>query len=204
CAPLVVYGWIQFASQEPRSEHAAVTPAASAAASRKAITVETSDFQEDSAASGMILPVSASESADLTNSSTNGSAPGADRPDDPDSRYVAVALGEWKDEYQGKRHLTVARDGTGTMVIDLDGIGKRLFAARMTFNLEWSIADGKITMKTLGGEPKSKVQLVLKLYGNEAEYKILELTPERMLLLDADGKTQYDWRRPNSSGEGAK
>ena len=54
-------------------------------------------------------------------------------------------------------------------------------------------------MKTLGGEPKSKVQLVLKLYGSEADYKILELTDERMLLLDADGKTKYDWRRPGAT-----
>jgi hypothetical protein len=46
--------------------------------------------------------------------------------------------------------------------------------------------------------------LILKLYGKEAEYTILELTDDRMLLLDSDGKTRYDWRRPGLAGDRAK
>jgi hypothetical protein len=109
--------------------------------------------------------------------------------------------GKWHDEYHGKRHLTVRADGTGTMVVEPDGIGKKLFAAQLTFEIEWSIEDGRVTMKMLNGEPKSKVQLILKIYGQEAEFKILELNDERMLLLDADGKTRYDWRRQEPASE---
>ena len=129
--------------------------------------------------------------------SLNSTSPSGAR--DSDTRCLAKIVGEWEDDYRGKRHLTVSDDGSGTMVVELDGIGKKLFAARLTFDLEWSVADGRVAMKTLGGEPKSKAQLVLKLYGNEAEYKILELTDDRMLLLDGDGKTKYDWRRPGAT-----
>jgi hypothetical protein len=154
-------------------------------------------------APGKIVTTSASDAkgateggADAEDPSHSADPTGAH---DSNARCRAKVLGEWEDDYQGKRHLTVNDDGTGTMVVDLDGIGKKLFAARLAFDLEWSVADGRIVMKTLGGEPKAKVQLVLKLYGSEADYKILELTDERMLLLDADGKTKYDWRRPETT-----
>ena len=74
------------------------------------------------------------------------------------------------------------------MVVEPDGIGKRLFAAELRFELEWSLANGRCTMKMVRGEPKSKVQLILKLYGQEADYKILDLNNDQMLLLDPDGR----------------
>lgn len=149
-------------------------------------------------ARGAIVPASASDDARDDGAASDALANSAEPSgaQDANARSRAKIVGEWEDDYQGKRHLTVKEDGTGTMVVELDGIGKKLFAAKLSFDLEWSVADGRIVMKTLGGEPKSKVQLVLKLYGNEADYKILELTEERMLLLDGDGKTRYDWRRP--------
>jgi hypothetical protein len=148
--------------------------------------------------------VTASATADgLTVGSHLDSTDGGDEPasSDPDERHRRAITGKWHDEYQGKRHLTVRADGTATMVVEPNGIGKKLFAAQLTFEIEWSVADGRVTMKMLNGEPKSKVQLILKIYGQEADYTILELNDERMLLLDADGKTRYDWRRHESASE---
>ncbi len=196
--PLILLGWFHFS--DPPQEKSHVNRMQSAG------VVDTSLFRpgrrhrpRDSE------PVHESivQAAATDGTSDNGAAPNetADESEpsgahDANTRHREIIVGEWEDDYQGKRHLTVKSDGTGTMVVDLDGVGKRLFAARLSFDMEWSVADGRISMKTLGGEPASKVQLVLKLYGNAAEYKILELTDERMLLLDPDGKTKYDWRRP--------
>ncbi len=136
--------------------------------------------------------VTASATADgLTVESHLDSSDGGDEPasSDPDERQRRTITGKWHDEYHGKRHLTVRADGTGTMVVEPNGIGKKLFAARLTFEIEWTIADGRVTMKMLNGEPKSKVQLILKIYGQEADYTILELNDERMLLFwMSDGK----------------
>ena len=149
-----------------------------------------------------IVTVSATSSIGIAGDEAGDEDP--ESPQDPDERFRRAIPGDWEDEYHGKRHLTVRDDGTGTMLVEPDGIGKRLFAAELKFELEWSITDGRVTMTMIRGEPKSKVQLILKLYGQEAEYKILELTDERMLLLDSDGKTRYDWRRPGSAGSHEK
>lgn len=199
CVPLVVVGWFQFSGRDSEGEPAPVAQLAGVAAGRSRSSVSASHYEVDARNSDRVVGASATESARTENGALNAS----DVPEDPDAAFLAVITGEWEDDYQGKRHLTVAGDGTGKMVVDLDGVGKKLFAARLSFDMEWTLANGQITMKTLGGEPKSKVQLVLKLYGNEAQYKILELSADRMLLLDGDGKTQYDWRRPNSASPSA-
>jgi hypothetical protein len=192
--PLMLLGWIHVADQRTAELNLPVA--------RK--TVHSAKPRPTSRAAGMavldVIPISTDDEDPIfTPASGNDELVRSTGTQDTDERSRKKLLGKWEDNYQGKRSLSVAEDGTGTMVVELEGIGRRIFADRLAFDLEWTSADGRITMKTLGGEPKSKAQLVLKLYGNEAEYKILELTDDRMLLLDADGKTKYDWRRPGSS-----
>jgi hypothetical protein len=182
CFLALVAFWFQFGSEDSEAETLAEQLSTSTTSVSPPLSaVEQADCEES--ASGSAIALASATAADSH---------------DPDARQRALVAGNWEDEYRGKRSLYVAADGTGKMVIDLDGVGKRLFAPRMSFDMNWSLADGYVTMTTLGGKPESKVKLVLKMYGNEARYKILELTAERMLLLDADGKTTYDWRRPGS------
>lgn len=197
--PLILLGWYHFSGQPQENggnkgvESAGLlgdSPGTFVWGNRKDATGKAP--QSIIAASAVDAENAIENGADAEDSTESTDPSGAR---DANARCRAKIVGEWEDDYQGKRHLTVNEDGTGTMVVELDGIGKRLFAARLAFDLDWSVADGRIVMKTLGGEPKSKVQMVLKLYGSEADYKILELTDERMLLMDADGKTKYDWRR---------
>jgi hypothetical protein len=194
CLPLLVFVWFQFTGEDTEADPAAARIAQAVFEGRSGSSVVFGHYEADAGQSEDFIRTSATE---LTATVANA-ADASGESEGPNARFPTLITGEWEDDYQGKRHLTVAPDGTGTMVVDLDGIGKRLFAPRLSFDMEWSIADGNIAMKTLGGEPKSKVQVVLKLYGSEAKYKILELTADRMLLLDGDGKTQYDWRRPNA------
>lgn len=199
--PLILLGWYHFSGQPQDQRGRKNAETAGVLGGSGQGFAAGSQRGRGSRAPGKIVTTSAiqdsNENGADAEASSNSTNPSGTH--DSDSRSRAKAVGEWEDDYQGKRHLTVNDDGTGTMVVDLDGIGKKLFAARLSFDLEWSVTDGRIVMKTLGGEPNSKVQLVLKLYGSEADYKILELTDERMLLLDADGKTRYDWRRPGST-----
>lgn len=107
----------------------------------------------------------------------------------------SLIVGTWEDDYKGHRTLTLRPDGTATMVVELEGLSAKLYARRLTFEEQWSVAAGKLTLKTLGGEPKRRVHMVLQTMGDTAEHEILELTSEQMLLLDADGSTRFDWRR---------
>jgi hypothetical protein len=107
-------------------------------------------------------------------------------------------LGIWQDEYQGKRTMTLNADGTGTMLVELSGLQAMLFAAKLRFDMRWSLEDKKLKKQTVGGEPADKVNLILNTMGNTAEDAILEITDDRLLLLDKDGKTKYDWKRVKS------
>jgi hypothetical protein len=123
--------------------------------------------------------------------------PSAD--DARDEQLRRLAIGAWQDEYQGKRTKTLNEDGTGTMVVELDGLRARLFAPRLTFQMVWSIEDGRLKKRTVQGQPAMQVQMILKTMGDRVDERILELTEDRLLLLDKDGKTRYDWKRGKTS-----
>ena len=128
---------------------------------------------------------------------TTGLAVGQDRsePDARDQQLRRLVVGTWEDEYQGKRTMTLRDDGTGTMVVELSGVKAKLFAERLEFEMVWSLEKGRLKKRTLQGEPAVTVQLILKAMGDRVDEPILELTQDRLLLLDKDGKTKYDWRR---------
>lgn len=111
-------------------------------------------------------------------------------------------LGTWEDDYKGHRTLTLNADGTGTMVVELDGLAATLFAAKLTFSEEWTVADGKVTMKATGGEPVGKVRLVLSLHGDSSTQRIIEVTSERMILIEEPSETRFEWRRVRSTEVG--
>jgi hypothetical protein len=123
-----------------------------------------------------------------------GEDPG--RRDPHDERLSRQLVGTWEDDYQGKRTMTLRADGKGTMLVELSGMRARLFAARLTFEMEWSVEQGRLKKRTTGGQPAVAVQLILKAMGDRVAEPILELSDERLLLQDQDGKTKYDWRRP--------
>jgi hypothetical protein len=115
--------------------------------------------------------------------------------EDQDALYRKQIIGTWEDEYQGKRTMKVKADGTATMIVELSGIKAALYASRLEFDMVWSIENGRLKKRTTGGRPAGRVNFVLKMMGDRVDEPILELTSERLLLLDANGKTKYDWRR---------
>jgi len=114
---------------------------------------------------------------------------------DQDERFRRLVVGTWEDDYQGKRTMTIRDDGTATMVVELGGLKAAMFGSRLQFEMTWSVKGGRLAKRTIGGEPAAKVGLILKMMGDRVEEPILELTEERMLLLDEDGRTQYEWKR---------
>jgi hypothetical protein len=117
------------------------------------------------------------------------------KPDTEEDNSRRKLLGVWQDDYQGKRTMTLNEDGTGTMLVELSGLQSVLFASKLRFDMKWSLDGKKLTKKTVGGEPANKVNMILNTMGNTAEDTILELTDDRLLLLDKNGTTKYDWRR---------
>ncbi len=117
------------------------------------------------------------------------------QPVDADAGYRSLVLGTWQDEYQGKRTMTLKEDGSGTMIVELSGWRAALSAPRLKFNMKWSVKDGHLKKQTIDGEPPAQVKMILSTMGDHVDEPILELTEDRLLLLDKDGKTKYDWKR---------
>ncbi len=106
-------------------------------------------------------------------------------------------LGVWEDDYQGHRTLTLNEDGTGSMLVELEGLASSLFAKQMEFDEEWSFdVDGSLlTMIATGGKPTTKVNLVLRMYGTKATYKVVDVSEDVMVLVDQADEKRYEWRR---------
>ena len=117
------------------------------------------------------------------------------KPESEEEKARRMLLGVWQDNYQGKRTMTLNDDGRGTMFVELSGVQAFLFASKLRFDMVWSLDGKKLTKKTVGGEPADKVNLILNTMGDTAEDTLLEVTDDRLLLLDKDGTTKYDWRR---------
>jgi len=116
----------------------------------------------------------------------------------PDDRFRRQVVGAWEDDYQGKRTMILLEDGTGTMLVELSGWRAALSAPRLRFDMVWSVEQGRLKKRTIGGEPEAQVALILKTMGDRVDEPILELTEDRLVLLDRDGATRYHWRRKPS------
>jgi hypothetical protein len=91
--------------------------------------------------------------------------------------------------------MTLNEDGSGTMLVELSGVQAFLVASKLRFDMKWTLDAKKLIKKTVAGEPADKVNMILNTMGNTAEDTLLELSEDRLLLLDKDGKTKYDWKR---------
>jgi hypothetical protein len=133
---------------------------------------------------------------DQPTSDSGSTSSGVQRnPIDPDARDGKAVLGTWTDNYRGKRTMTLNENGTGTMLVELTGLSATLYARQLRFDMVWSIEDRRLKKQTIGGDPPDKVALILKLMGDRVDEPILELSGDRLILLDKDGTTQYTWTR---------
>ena len=81
------------------------------------------------------------------------------------------------------------------MVVELKGLEARLFTPRLELDIVWSIKDGKMHRRTVGGRPAGKIDFVNRRAGVAVAELIRELTADRMVLIDQDGSQRYTWRR---------
>lgn len=112
-----------------------------------------------------------------------------------DARLRELIVGTWEDDYQGRRTMTLHADGSARMIVELSGLKATLFAERLEFDMQWSLAEGMLTKRTTGGRPESKVNLILRTMGDSVSERILEISEDRLLLQDPNGTQRYDWRR---------
>lgn len=115
-----------------------------------------------------------------------------------DKRLRQLIVGSWEQELYGLRKLTVRRNGTATMTVKPDGVWQYLFGERLQLDFKWSIEGRALSFKATGGQPKGKIELVMKMYGSDRCQQILDLTADRLLLEPDEGDSEHDWKRLSS------
>ena len=124
---------------------------------------------------------------------------GPETPADPDERHREAIVGLWKQVQTGVRWLDVRPDGTATMFIDPDWIAKAVIGNSLTVEIEWSIEEGRVFMRSVSGEPKSAFQAVTTLYGSDRERPIVTLDDSKLVMLDEEEGEESAWVRVGSS-----
>lgn len=120
----------------------------------------------------------------------------APRPEvDPDDEFRESIVGVWKQNNTGVRWLRVRPDGTATMFIDPDWVAKAVIGNGLTIQIEWSIEDGHVMMRSVSGEPSTTFKAVTTLYGSDRNRMIAELTDRTFVMLDEEDGEKSVWER---------
>lgn len=104
-------------------------------------------------------------------------------------------LGSWADNFHGRRVFTFREDGTATMVLELDSVGKLLYGPKITFFLDWSLDDDVLSMTMTGGDPAGTAVTLAKLFGEKSQQRIEQMADAEMLLRSLDSKKLYRHER---------
>lgn len=179
-SPFVWRPWNRSAS-ETVSVSDAATPAAATIPQRPA-AVETPAVET---AAGAVPDAPTEVSGDL-----------ATTPADPQAdRLRRLVLGVWVDEFFGTRTFTFRDDGTATMTIDLDQVGRLIYGPRLTFQIAWELHGDVIKLRMVSGEPRDSAMSVAKLFGETSEQRIERAADDELQLRSLDSQKLYTHRR---------
>jgi len=122
-------------------------------------------------------------------------------PADPKTaRLSKLIVGDWQQEFYGKRTLTVKPDGTATMTILPSGVFAFGFGPKIDLTMFWSVKDGHLDYGVNGGTPDDKVKLAAKTWGDHWVESIVTLDESKLDLLSEDGSSHSIWERATPSG----
>lgn len=108
----------------------------------------------------------------------------------------AAIVGTWEtNRSTGHRDLVIREDGTATMVVNIESMMRFVFGSKVELDIEWSVKDGVLHFRMVGGKPKSSVDLLTSGYGDSIAYRILELSDDRLLVKDGGDDPDHDWTR---------
>lgn len=104
-------------------------------------------------------------------------------------------LGRWEDQFYGRRVFEFHEDGTGTMELELDSVGKLLYGPKLRFFMAWELKDSVLTLKMTGGEPSDTAVTLAKLFGESSQQRIEAISGDELQLRSLDSQKLYTHRR---------
>ena len=105
-------------------------------------------------------------------------------------------IGQWEQtKSTSKQILTIEENGKATMVVEPQGLWTAVLGERVTIDIEWSLNQGKLTLRTVGGSPENKVDYIKQLWGSEFVREIHTIEEKMFTLRDDSGEVNQKWIR---------
>ena len=109
---------------------------------------------------------------------------------------LARLVGKWEQtKSTSKQILTIEENGKATMLVEPQGLWTAVLGERVTINIEWSLNQGKLTLRTVGGSPENKVDYIKQLWGSEFVREIHTIEDKMFTLRDDSGEVNQKWIR---------
>ena len=136
--------------------------------------------------------------SDASNTPTPGPAPISETASEAEelvNQQRAQLLGRWEDQFYGRRVFEFHDDGTATMELELDSVGKLLYGPKLRFFVAWELKDGILNLKMTGGEPSDSAVTLAKLFGESSQQRVESITADELQLRSLDSQKLYKHRR---------
>lgn len=105
-------------------------------------------------------------------------------------------VGRWVSEYHGRMTVDKRPDRTADLQIEFNLLASLLYGGRLDLRLEWHVEGETLVHTIVSGTPTSAADRLIRDYGRTCEYRILELTPDRIRLQElADPDEVHVWTR---------
>ncbi|QDV16693.1 hypothetical protein Pan153_13240 [Gimesia panareensis] len=105
-------------------------------------------------------------------------------------------VGKWEQtKSTSKQILTIEENGKATMIVEPQGLWTTILGERVIIDIEWSLNQGKLTLRTVGGKPENKVDYINQLWGSEFVREIHSIEDKMFTLRDDSGEVNQKWIR---------
>lgn len=118
----------------------------------------------------------------------------ADPPTRSDGWYRQHLVGTWKGNNFGEQTLTNYSDGTARLDVTLNRLAALRYGRSLALQLTWTVEKGIVRHKVTGGSPAEKVARLINDFGDNLEYRIVDIRDSHMVLSDPnDTQSRKQW-----------
>jgi hypothetical protein len=121
----------------------------------------------------------------------------AGNPGDRDAALRERLIGTWTTRAFGTQELTNFSDGTARLDVTLNRLASLRYGKSLTLELSWTVKNGVMTHTVKGGSPPEKVERLVRDWGKQLEYEVIEISATHMLLEKPNNDDQSRWDAKN-------
>jgi hypothetical protein len=104
-------------------------------------------------------------------------------------------VGTWELNEGIRRRIEMRPNGTASMHVHLDLLGRLFYGAQLTLELVWALDGELLTHTIVGGQPRDHVEKLIRDFGSGRSYRIVSASATELVLEEQDAaKTVYRWR----------